>query len=122
MARALIVDDDEPIRSLLSTIVEHQGFAVETASDGDQAIASISRNGGFDVVLLDLMMPRVDGWAVLRYMQEHRPELVPRTIVATAVSENDTLRSIHNPVFRVHRKPFEMERLIRDVKAAAGTA
>jgi DNA-binding response OmpR family regulator len=122
MARALIVDDDEPIRSLLSTIVQHHGFAVETASDGDQAIASISRNGGFDVVLLDLMMPRVDGWAVLRYMQEHRPELVPRTIVATAVPERETLRSIENPVFTVLQKPFEMDRLIHDVKAAAGAA
>jgi two-component system response regulator MprA len=121
MARALIVDDDEPIRSLLATIVSHHGFAVETASDGVQAIDSIARDG-FDVVLLDLMMPRVDGWAVLRYMQEHRPELVPRTIIATAVPERETRRSIPDPVFRVHQKPFEIERLIDDVKAAARTA
>jgi two-component system response regulator MprA len=122
MARALIVDDDEPIRSLLSTIVQHHGFAVETASDGGEAIESIARDG-FDVVLLDLMMPRVDGWAVLRYMQEHHPELVSRTIIATAVPERETRRSIHdNPVFAVLQKPFEMERLIHDVKAAAGTA
>jgi len=121
MARALIVDDDEPIRSLLATIVEHQGFAVETAGDGDQAIASIERDG-FDVVLLDLMMPRVDGWAVLRYMQEHHPELVAHTIVATAVPERETVRSIRNPVFRIHQKPFEIERLMDDVKAAARAA
>ena len=122
MVRALIVDDDEPIRSMLATIVKHHGFCVETASDGDQAIESISRNGGYDVVLLDLMMPRVDGWAVLRYMEQHRPELVPRTIIATAVPERETLRSIHGPIFTVHQKPFEMDRLISDVKAAAGTA
>jgi two-component system response regulator MprA len=122
MARALIVDDDEPIRSLLSTIVQHHGFSVETASDGNEAIESIARDG-FDVVLLDLMMPRVDGWAVLRYMQEHRPDLVPRTIIATAVPERETLRSIDdNPVFAILQKPFEMERLIHDVKAAAGAA
>lgn len=122
MVRALIVDDDEPIRSMLATIVRHHGFAVETASDGDQAIASISRNGGYDVVLLDLMMPRVDGWAVLRFMQQHRPELVPRTIIATAVPERETLRSIEDPVFTIHQKPFQIERLISDVKAAAGAA
>jgi DNA-binding NtrC family response regulator len=121
MARALIVDDDEPIRFLLATIVGHHGFAVETASDGSEAIESIARDG-FDVVLLDLMMPRVDGWAVLRYMQEHHPELVAHTIVATAVPERETLRSIHDPVFRIHQKPFEMERLIADVKAAAAAA
>ena len=61
MVRALIVDDDEPIRSMLATIVRHHGFAVETASDGGQAIESIARDG-FDVVLLDLMMPRVNGY------------------------------------------------------------
>jgi two-component system response regulator MprA len=122
MARALIVDDDEPIRSMLSTIVQHHGFSVETASDGNEAIESIARDG-FDVVLLDLMMPRVDGWAVLRYMQEHRPDLVARTIIATAVPERETLRSIDdNPVFAILQKPFEMERLIHDVKAAAGAA
>jgi DNA-binding NtrC family response regulator len=121
MARALIVDDDEPIRSLLATIVRHHGFAVETASDGDQAIDSIARDG-FDVVLLDLMMPRVDGWAVLRFMEEHHPELLARTIIATAVPERDTRRSIADPVFRIHQKPFEIERLIDDVKAAAGTS
>jgi DNA-binding NtrC family response regulator len=121
MARALIVDDDEPIRSLLAAIVQHHGFAVETASDGDQAIASIERDG-FDVVLLDLMMPRVDGWAVLRYMQEHHPKLMAHTIVATAVPERETVRSIRNPVFKIHQKPFEIERLIDDVKAAARAA
>ncbi len=121
MARALIVDDDEPIRSMLATIIRHHGFAVETASDGDQAIASIARDG-FDVVLLDLMMPRVDGWTVLRFMQEHHPELVGHTIVATAMPEREALRSIKDPVFKVHQKPFEMEQLISDVKAAAGAA
>ena len=121
MARALIVDDDGPIRSMLAAIVKHHGFAVETASDGDQAIASISRDG-FDVVLLDLMMPRVDGWTVLRFMQEHRPDLVPRTIIATAVPEREALRSIDGPVFKVHQKPFAIEQLISDVKAAAGAA
>ncbi|HEV2722142.1 MAG TPA: response regulator [Thermoanaerobaculia bacterium] len=121
MARALIVDDDEPIRSMLAAIVRHQGFAVETAKDGVQAIESIEHDG-YDVVLLDLMMPRVDGWTVLRYMHDHHPELVPRTIVATAVPEPETRRTIADPVFKIHEKPFEIERLISDVKAAAGAA
>ena len=104
---------------MLAAIVRRQGFAVETANDGDQAIASIARDG-YDVVLLDLMMPRVDGWAVLRFMHDHHPELVPRTIIATAVPEREALRSITDPVFKVHQKPFEIERLISDVNAAAG--
>src|SRR6185436_12258622 len=49
--RALVVDDDEPIRTLLTRIVEHEGFAVETAKDGREAIARIDADG-YDVILL----------------------------------------------------------------------
>lgn len=118
MVRALIVDDDEPIRSMLAALVRHHGFVVETANDGDQAIDSIARDG-FDVILLDLMMPRVDGWAVLRYMHEHHPDLVRHTIVATAVPEREAERTITQPIFGIHQKPFELDRLLHDVDAAA---
>jgi CheY-like chemotaxis protein len=121
MARALIVDDDEPIRLMLATLVRRHGFSVETANDGDQAIRSLQHDG-FDVVLLDLMMPRVDGWAVLRYMNEHYPELVRRTIIASAVPEPEVQRTIQEPIFGIHQKPFELDRLLHDVAAAAAAA
>src|SRR4051812_21453900 len=66
--RALIVDDDEPIRSMLARVVEHQGFMVTTAKDGVEAIEQLEHDG-FNVVLLDLMMPRVDGYGVLNWMR-----------------------------------------------------
>jgi DNA-binding response OmpR family regulator len=66
--RALVVDDDEPIRTMLAKVVERQDFDVDTASDGAEAISKLSQDG-YNVVLLDLMMPRVDGFAVLRYLQ-----------------------------------------------------
>ena len=102
-------------------LIRRPWCARSSSTTTNQAIESIARDG-FDVVLLDLMMPRVDGWAVLRYMQQHRPDLVPHTIIATAVPERETLRSIRDPVFKVHQKPFEIEQLISDVKAAAGAA
>jgi len=114
MPKALIVDDDEPIRSMLAMIIRHHGFDVDTAADGDEAIESIE-NDGFDVVLLDLMMPRVDGYAVLRHMREHEPDMLRHTIIATAVPERD-LRSVMEPVYSIHMKPFELEHLIDDVK------
>ncbi len=71
-ARALVVDDDDPIRTLLATLVEYQGYDVETARDGEQAIQRLDADG-YSLVLLDLMMPRVDGYAVLRHIQASTP-------------------------------------------------
>ena len=120
MPKALIVEDDEPIRSMLALIIRHHGFDVDTAEDGDAAIEAIDDNG-FDVVLLDLMMPRVDGYAVLQHMDEHDPELLRHTIIATAVPERE-LRTVSAPVFAIHSKPFELDRLISDVKSVAHAA
>jgi len=120
MPRALIVEDDEPIRSMLALIIRHHGFDVDTASDGDQAIESIDADG-FDVVVLDLMMPKVDGYAVLEHMNRHDPDMLRHTIIATAVPERE-LRTVSAPVFAVHTKPFELDRLISDVKIVAQAA
>ena len=116
--RALIIDDDDPIRTMLSTIVRHQGISVDTARDGGEAIESLDRDG-YNVVLLDLMMPRVDGYAVLAHMREHQPELLPCTILATAVPERDVDRNLKDPVYMVHTKPFDMRQLIADVRHCA---
>jgi len=112
-----VVDDDEAIRSLLATIIRHHGLEVEAVADGDAAIESIDKDG-FDVVLLDLMMPRVDGYAVLRHMRESRPDLLQHTIIATAIPERD-LRTVPQRVFSIHTKPFELDRLMADVETVA---
>jgi DNA-binding response OmpR family regulator len=121
MPRALIVDDDEPIRNLLSTIVSQQGFAVDTARDGAEAIRSIDADG-YDVVLLDLMMPRIDGYAVLRHIGRHHPAMLRRTIVATAVPDREVRRALTDAPFRVHQKPFDLSRLLEDVRECAEAA
>src|SRR5438552_17450223 len=119
--RALIVDDDEPIRTMLAAIVRQNGFAVDTAADGEEAIASIDRNG-YKVILLDLMMPRVNGYDVLRHMAANWPDLLKRTIVATAVPEKEIRRELTQPVFRVHLKPFELPKLIADLRVCAAAS
>jgi DNA-binding response OmpR family regulator len=115
--RALIIDDDGPIRRMLSMIVRHQGISVDTARDGGEAIESLDRDD-YNVVVLDLMMPRVDGYAVLDHMRAHQPELLPCTILATAVPERDLRRNLQD-VFMVHTKPFDMERFIADIRHCA---
>jgi CheY-like chemotaxis protein len=113
--RALIVDDDDPIRAMLTKIVRRQDIEVDTARDGAEAIERIDGDG-YDVILLDLMMPRVDGFKVLEHIQQTRPEELHRTIIATAIAEPEILRKVDVPVFRIHTKPFELARLVSDIR------
>jgi CheY-like chemotaxis protein len=114
-ARALVVEDDDPIRSMLATIVEHQGFSVDTARNGAEAIDRIDADG-YALILLDLMMPRVDGYTVLDYIKQSQPDLLRCTIIASAVPEREISSRVADPV-RIHPKPFDMSRLIADIQS-----
>src|SRR4051812_32856194 len=81
--RALVVDDDDPIRTMLAKVVERQDLDVDTARDGIEAIDRIDQDG-YSVILLDLMMPRVDGFGVLRHLQKYHPDQLGCTIIASA--------------------------------------
>ena len=113
--RALVVDDDDPIRAMLAKVVERQHLAVDTARDGAEAIQRIDATD-YSVILLDLMMPRVDGYGVLKHIQAHCPEKLECTIIASAVPETEILKRFNQPVFRIHAKPFDLGKLIADIK------
>jgi len=72
--RLLLCDDSPSERLALAHILRSSGYAVEEAGEGQSAIVKI-KNREFDVVLLDLHMPQVDGFEVLSYLQEHRRAL-----------------------------------------------
>ena len=65
----LVVDDEEALRSVLSNELINEGYDVQTASDGDDAMAEIDKTP-FDLVLLDIKMPRVSGFEVLKHIKE----------------------------------------------------
>lgn len=113
--RALVVDDDDPIRVMLSKIVERQNLVVDTARDGAEAIDRIDRTS-YAVIVLDLMMPRVDGYGVLQHLNANHPEKLACTIIASAVPESEILKRFTLPVFRIHPKPFDMGKLIEDIR------
>jgi len=117
--RALVVDDDDPIRAMLAKVVERQNLAVDTARDGVEAIQRLDAND-YSVILLDLMMPRVDGYGVLKHINAHYPEKLNCTIIASAVPETEILKRFNLPVFRIHAKPFDLGKLIEDIKECVG--
>ncbi len=114
--RALVVDDDDPIRAMLAKVVERQDLEVDTARDGVEAIERIDEDG-YSVIVLDMMMPRVDGYGVLQHMQANHPEKLACTIIASAVPESEILKKFDMPVYRIHAKPFDMAKLIEDIRA-----
>jgi two-component system response regulator (stage 0 sporulation protein F) len=114
--RALVVDDDDPIRTMLAKVVERQDLDVDTARDGVEAIERID-DDGYSVIVLDMMMPRVDGYGVLQHMQAHHPDKLGCTIIASAVPESEILKKFDMPVYRIHAKPFDMAKLIEDIRA-----
>jgi len=117
--RALVVDDDDPIRTMLAKVVERQDLAVDTARDGVEAIERIDRNG-YALIVLDLMMPRIDGYGVLQHLKNFHPDKLRCTIIASAVPESEILKRFNLPVFRIHAKPFDMARLIADIHECVG--
>jgi DNA-binding response OmpR family regulator len=110
--KILVVDDDDAIRNMVERVLRREHFEVESARDGFEAIEKLSRND-YATVLLDLMMPRVDGLGVLRFL-EAEPN-APRVIVMTA-----NLHHAHEtttaPVFRVLAKPFDIHQLVSHVR------
>ena len=119
--RALVVDDDDPIRTMLAKVVERQNLHVDTARDGVEAIDRLDHNE-YDLILLDLMMPRIDGYGVLKHMKAHHPKNLRCTIIASAVPESEILKQFTIPVFRIHAKPFDMSRLIEDIRTCVDGA
>lgn len=116
--RILVVDDDDAIRTMVERILKREHYEVEGARDGFEAIEKLSRND-FTTVLLDLMMPRVDGHGVLRYLEE-RPK-APAVILMTANLQGAQETAGAPPVFRVLSKPFDIRQLVTHVNECAAT-
>src|SRR5579864_895672 len=117
LARILIADDDASIRRLLIVSLRRRGYRVVEARNGREALAEM-RSGHADLVLLDLMMPEVSGWDVLRE-RSGDPSLqrIP-VIVITATNERDvTVGLLNAPFDAVIAKPFDLDALEATVSA-----
>ncbi|HEX7139809.1 MAG TPA: response regulator [Vicinamibacterales bacterium] len=109
-ARILIADDDASIRQLLTTIVRRERLTVDATADGEEAIRKLQEHE-YAVILLDLMMPHVDGFGVIDYLREHPPPTKPVVLVITAYADQKFKRVDPEVVAGVIRKPFEVAEL-----------
>jgi two-component system, OmpR family, response regulator ResD len=110
----LIVDDEEKIRSLVRLYLEREGFAVEEAEDGSVALAKF-KAGQFSLLIVDLMMPDVDGWRVCREIREKSG--IPIIMLTARGEEFDRVLGLELGADDYLVKPFSTKELVARVKA-----
>lgn len=106
---ALVVDDDTSIRNLVATLLRREGFEVETANDGLEAVLKLGL-AEFDVIMLDLMMPLVGGGEIIEFLRNERSDLLRHVIVMTAAADPEVHKL--DGCCAVIRKPFDVRDLI----------
>ncbi|MEA2237163.1 MAG: hypothetical protein QOC81_1887 [Thermoanaerobaculia bacterium] len=105
--RVLVADDDQSIRQLVCTIVKREDLACDAAGDGREAIEYLGKHE-YAVVLLDLMMPRLDGFGVIAWLKENPPPVKPIVLVITAYADQRFKEVDSDLVSGIVRKPFEV--------------
>jgi DNA-binding NtrC family response regulator len=114
----LIIDDEAEIRESLQTLLEMEGFAVETAPTGEAGLQRIGEHP-FDLILLDLALPGRDGMDILADIRSHETRLPVIMITAYGTVEN-AVRAMQSGAANFVQKPWDNEKLLADVRAAVG--
>lgn len=114
-AHLLVVEDEPNIRELLATSLRFAGFQVDTAADGASAIATAERNQP-DLVVLDVMLPDMDGFAVTRHLRENGRHM-PIVFVTARDSVDDKVKGLTVGGDDYVTKPFSLEEVVARIRA-----
>ncbi|HUJ28459.1 MAG TPA: sigma-54 dependent transcriptional regulator [Myxococcales bacterium] len=115
--RVLVVDDEQSLRKVLAATLQREGYEVEVASDGEEALAALDRDGA-DVVVTDLVMPKMDGLSLLRKVVVSHPD-VPVIVVTAHGKVDSAVEAMKAGAFDFVTKPFENAELKAIIAKAA---
>jgi CheY-like chemotaxis protein len=115
----LVVDDEPQVNRLVGITLKRAGYLTESATDGVEAIEKLAETS-YDAMVLDLMMPRVDGFGVVEYLATNQPEMLAKTVVLTA-SPREAARQRLGDVCHIVSKPFDLDTLIATVRLCVET-
>ncbi|MFV0352478.1 MAG: response regulator transcription factor [Oscillospiraceae bacterium] len=118
MIKILVVDDEARIRQLIREHLEHAGYQCDEAGDGSSALAVLAK-GGIDLVILDIMMPFMDGMSTLREMRSRKIE-TPVIMLTARGEEYDRIAGLETGADDYVVKPFSPRELVARVKAVLG--
>ena len=115
--RILVVDDEEPIREIVASMLSTAGYACKQAGSGMEALAVLTSGEEFELMLSDLMMADLDGIGLLERTKEKYPDMP--VVMVTAVHDiSVALAAIRNGAYDYLLKPFEREQLLNTVSRA----
>ena len=108
--RLLYVDDEESLRILVKSQLISEGFYVEAADDGDTAVEDLKKNS-YDIILLDIRMPRMNGIEVLKFIKQQK--IKSRVVMLTAVDDlSIAIESVKNGANDYVTKPYDLNNLL----------
>lgn len=113
--KILIVDDESRMRKLLRDFLEREGYQILEASDGIEAMDMFYADKNIDLIILDVMMPRMDGWQVCKEVREHSK--VPIMMLTARAEEQNELKGFELGVDEYVAKPFSPKILVARVGA-----
>lgn len=113
--KILVVDDEARMRKLVNDFLTKNNFEVTEACDGEQAVDIFFQKGDFDMVVLDVMMPKMDGWQVLKSIREF--STVPIIMLTAKTEERDELLGFKLGVDEYITKPFSPKILVARIEA-----
>jgi len=115
----LLVDDDERVRELVRVTLELEGYSVDEAASAEEGMAAIEERKP-DLILLDVMMPHVDGWEMLRRIQErHGAGAIPVVMFSGKADEEAQRQAATSGASGFVGKPFDLQQLVDQTKAIA---
>jgi len=103
LKKILVVDDEKNMRKIISDYIKSNQMLVETACDGETALEMIEENN-YDLIVLDVMMPKVDGWSVLREIKKHKE--IPVLMLTARSEESDEIFGLELGADEYIGKPF----------------
>src|SRR5215468_549175 len=119
MAKVLVVDDEANLRKVLATMLRRTGYEVTVAADGEQGLAEFQKSGA-DIVITDLVMPKVGGMEILRTVNSSSPD-VPVIIITAHGTVDSAVEAIKLGAFDYITKPFDQAEIQAVIAKAART-
>lgn len=113
--KVLVVDDEERMRKLISDFLKIKGYETVEAGDGEEAIDVFFADREIALIILDVMMPKMDGWEVLKTVREHSK--VPVIMLTARTEETDELKGFEYGADEYISKPFSPKILVARVEA-----
>ncbi len=114
MPRILIVDDEKMIRNVVKEYAEFEGYETKEAEDGMEAV-EICRKENFDIIVMDIMMPRLDGYSAIKEIHKTKP--IPVIMLSARGEEYDKLFGFEIGIDDYVVKPFSPKELLARIKA-----